>query len=648
MEDATSGPDPAATSASVTVVPLGPDASPGQDLAGALEGVTGTTVRRLGGLGDFAAVSLRGSSFRQVEVFLDGVPLNPDGTGAVDLSELPSTAFSRVEVYRGNAPAAFGSSAMGGVVNLVTEEGAVPTALGVAAGSWGTAHAWGVAGPALHPDDPDRAVETLLAVDQLATQGNWPWFDDRGTEFNLFDDRTRERENNAIARTSAVGRVRFGPSGARVTLLDAFARSHQELPGPVYAPATAAAFGATRNLLSAGVDVRPAPAWRIEPRAWWLARREDFDDRLGELNVGGEWTRDDHGTLGAQTETTWAPAAWVVGSALVRGRRDAYAPTDRLLEREGDARHRLAGTAALSAQLRFLDERLLVAPVLQAEAIDNRGLGTDAVGEAWILPRAGALLKVAPGLALKANAGLYARPPDFLELFGDRGTAQGNPDLVAEHGSAWDVGVRAERHREPWLDVALDVAYARNRSADLIVWVQNSQYTQTPLNVGDAYVRSTEAALQIGLLDAVSSATALTWTLSRNLLPDPAYADKQLPRLPALEVSQRTALRWGDRVELAHTWSYTAATWLDAANTQSTAPRDLHGVALRVRPVAGLPAVQAEVLNLFDVRGMAVDRNPFSDDDDTLVVKPLADFGGYPLPGRTAMVAVTWTDSPGD
>ena len=40
-----------------------------------------------------------------------------------NLSELPVSAFSRVDLYRGLAPVAFGSGAIGGVLNLVTPEG---------------------------------------------------------------------------------------------------------------------------------------------------------------------------------------------------------------------------------------------------------------------------------------------------------------------------------------------------------------------------------------------------------------------------------------------------------------------------------------------------------------------------------------------
>ncbi|MFZ5479864.1 MAG: TonB-dependent receptor [Myxococcota bacterium] len=645
------GPDPIETSASVTVLPLGADLPPGQDVASVVESASGTSVRRLGGLGDFSAVSLRGSTFRQVEVFLDGVPLNPDGASVVDLSELPPSAFSRLELYRGNAPAAFGSSAMGGVVNLVTPERAsVPTSIGASGGSWGTARTWAVAGRAAGP------VDAFLALDQLHTEGAWPYFDDQGTDYNRFDDRTPVRENNAVDRVSAIGRVRFGPDAFRVRVLDAFVYGDHGLAGPIYATASRARFGVVRNLLVAEAEA-PSGRWAFTPRAWGLVRAEEFDDRGSEIGVGPDWSRDTYSTAGGQIEARWAPRPWLLGSGLVRVRRDGYAPYDLLTEQADGVRARLGYTAAASARVCLWGERVVLTPVVQLEVLDNRLLGevpfedvpVAPEGEdlaAYVLPRGGVLVRPLDWLALKANAGSYLRPPDFTELFGDSGLVIGNTDLVPEHGFAYDAGLRAEGELAGFATASVDAAYAERYATDLVVFVQNSQYTQVATNVGRAWVRTTELALDVDLLGVLASQTNVTFTLSRNLDPDPAYANNELPRTPPTELTQRTALRWRERIEVAHTYSFTSATWTDATNIFLTAPRSLHGVSLRAKPAPRFPAIGAEVLNLFDVRGMAVDRNPLSDDDDTLVVKPLTDFSGYPLPGRTVMVSVSWDDSP--
>ena len=63
---------------------------------------TGVHVKRLGGLGAFSTISLRGSSADQVEVYLDGVScLNAAFGGGVDLGNLPLAHVGQIEVYRG-------------------------------------------------------------------------------------------------------------------------------------------------------------------------------------------------------------------------------------------------------------------------------------------------------------------------------------------------------------------------------------------------------------------------------------------------------------------------------------------------------------------------------------------------------------------
>ena len=130
--------DLSATSASLTVIQIDERLSSAEDLASLLDSVTGAVVRRLGGLGDFSAVSIRGSSFRQVQVFLDGIPLNPSGSEAVNLGDFPLSMLERVEVYRGNAPSEFGAAPIGGVVNLVTKRGADSQAVGMEYGGLST------------------------------------------------------------------------------------------------------------------------------------------------------------------------------------------------------------------------------------------------------------------------------------------------------------------------------------------------------------------------------------------------------------------------------------------------------------------------------------------------------------------------------
>lgn len=58
-------------------------------------------------------VSLRGSSYRQTLITLDGIPLNPVTGDMVDLSQYMMPDIDQIEIIKGSNSAAFGNSAMG-------------------------------------------------------------------------------------------------------------------------------------------------------------------------------------------------------------------------------------------------------------------------------------------------------------------------------------------------------------------------------------------------------------------------------------------------------------------------------------------------------------------------------------------------------
>ncbi|WP_375467479.1 TonB-dependent receptor plug domain-containing protein [uncultured Nostoc sp.] len=68
----------------------------------------------------------RGASINQSVFLINGRPINNNVNiyhGGTDLNSIPVEAIERVELYSGTASALFGSSAFGGVVNIITKEG---------------------------------------------------------------------------------------------------------------------------------------------------------------------------------------------------------------------------------------------------------------------------------------------------------------------------------------------------------------------------------------------------------------------------------------------------------------------------------------------------------------------------------------------
>ncbi len=92
-----------------------------KSLSDALSQLPGIKLRESGGVGSDMQLMLDGFSGKHVKVFIDGVP--QEGAGqAFDLNNIPVGFAERIEVYKGVVPVGFGSDAIGGVVNIVTDK----------------------------------------------------------------------------------------------------------------------------------------------------------------------------------------------------------------------------------------------------------------------------------------------------------------------------------------------------------------------------------------------------------------------------------------------------------------------------------------------------------------------------------------------
>lgn len=90
-----------------------------QDLNQVLGKSAGIRIREDGGLGSNFNFSLNGFSGRQVRFFMDGIPMDNFGS-ALSLNNIPVNLAERIEIYKGVVPIWLGADALGGAVNIVT------------------------------------------------------------------------------------------------------------------------------------------------------------------------------------------------------------------------------------------------------------------------------------------------------------------------------------------------------------------------------------------------------------------------------------------------------------------------------------------------------------------------------------------------
>lgn len=96
--------------------------SPAKSVEEILAQFTGLDIRKRGGNGVQADISMRGSSFEQVLILVNGIRMNDSQTGHNSMSvPFDLASVERIEIVKGPASRRFGQNAYAGVVNIVTK-----------------------------------------------------------------------------------------------------------------------------------------------------------------------------------------------------------------------------------------------------------------------------------------------------------------------------------------------------------------------------------------------------------------------------------------------------------------------------------------------------------------------------------------------
>ena len=103
-----------------------------------LRRLPGVDIAQNGGVGQSASVYVRGTEAKQLLLLIDGVPVARSGiSNDPELNQIPLSLVQRIEYIRGPRSAVYGSGAIGGVVNVITQTGDEKSQINAGAGSNG-------------------------------------------------------------------------------------------------------------------------------------------------------------------------------------------------------------------------------------------------------------------------------------------------------------------------------------------------------------------------------------------------------------------------------------------------------------------------------------------------------------------------------
>jgi iron complex outermembrane receptor protein len=395
-----------------------------------LEVATGIDVRRSGPGGVQADLNIRGSTFEQTLVLIDGVRANDPQTGHHNL-DIPLTPsdIERIEVLRGPDSRLYGPSAFAGVVNIITRKPEKPSiTLGAAAGEHGF-----LQGHASLGSPMGRTWHRLTAA-RRASNGY------------------RHNTDYSIDAVTYHGALALGRTGVRLGFgyieKDFGANGFYSNPRPNQREHT------TSLLTRLAGEVRYG-LLSINSAAWWRHHQDDFvldfeDPGLyrnvtvtnvlgGEARAGLRWSL---GTLNAGVEGNWEN---VDSDDL--GNHDRY-----------------RGGFFLDHPF-LLWNRVRVTPGATAHYTTGQG---------WkVWPGLDLGVDITKWMRLFGSVDYSFRAPSFTELHYGSPYNRGDPDLEAERALTYEAGVRVTMDR-----LSASAAAFRREGRDVIDWVHQQLDTQ--------------------------------------------------------------------------------------------------------------------------------------------------------------------------
>lgn len=618
-----------------------------------LDQAVGVNVKQYGGLGGFSTISIRGSSSQQVVIYLDGILLNRAVSGVVNIADIPIDNVERIEIYRGSSPARFGTSAIGGVVNIITKKATRRDFnVNYSFGSFKTHKVNLFASQRLN------RLDYVLFFNRSQSRGDFRFKDDKATPYTREDDEWTHRRNNAFHSEDLLIKTGYDlPSGYRIDLQNNLFNKRQGIPGIANFQSRDARLRTLRNLshLRLSKNGFIFPSLNAELLLSYSFQRQQFRDLKGEIGIGKQNNRDDTHCMGAQLMFSFLIGEHQNITLLGEVFRETFRSSDRLadlsdddyttrvghlygftesavqrVKRSTDKQKRDSFALSLEDEIYFFNGRVIINPSLKFNRYENRFSGRVPFSMLPIAPessrteqhltrKVGAVITLTEAVSIRGNIGKYYRMPAFYELFGDRGAIIGNTALKPEKGLNWDMGMTLQYRGGRILKSFLfEYAFFKSQMDDLILFIQNSQRTSIAMNISKALITGHEFFWRMELPFYLRISGNFTIQDAEDRSRVAYWRGNRLPGRPKYQVFNRIEFHRA-QFRLFYEIDFMGENYLNRANSEKINRRTFQNVGLSVTP-------QQWVTVTFEVKNMT---NQYS-----------YDVIGYPLPGRSMFCTV--------
>ena len=410
---------------------------PAHSLPEVLSYVPGVDIRQRGPAGVQADIGIRGGSFEETLVLVNGIKLTDPQTGHHSLNvPIALDNLQRIEVLKGPGARLFGQNAFAGAINFVTR---VPESTEINFGGYGGSFgSYGIhAGVSL----PIGAYRQYVSVSRDASDG-YRHNTDYGTN-NIFYQSQADVGHGQLDVVAGLTDRQFGANGFYAS--PAYTEQYEEVRTSVV-----------------GVGYRRIlDKMTISPRVYWRRNRDKYllfrDDpgvyqNLHVTNVvGAELNGSMKSSLGTTGLGLEFRQEMISGDGL---RGDVAIKTDL----DSHSRQNFG----LYAEQKFrLAHKLDVSPGVYVNWYSDYGWNA--------FPGIDLGYNVSPEIRIYANAGKSYRIPTYTDLYYKSPVEMGNKNLKPEEAATYEIGGRFVKN-----GISLEMNYFYRHASQLIDWVYNT------------------------------------------------------------------------------------------------------------------------------------------------------------------------------
>lgn len=450
---------------------------PVQSTAEALQMISGLDVRRRGPNNVQSDISMRGGSFDQVLILINGVRMNDAQTGhhtlylPVELDDI-----ERIEIVKGPAAKNYGQNAFSGAINIITK---VPTTDKIkAAFSYGSFNTIGMQA-GLSKQLLDGKWRQNFAFSGAISDG-FEYNRDYSIFNYFYDSRVSLSPKDELTIFGGYTERKFGANGFYA--LPSFKEQYEEVQTSI---------GAVKL-------THTAAQWRITPGVSW---RRNFDDYLFVRNdpavfrnrtLGNRVTADVHasqynklGTLGIGIEYS-----------------KEYLRSLRL----GDHDRSIFG-AYLEQKFQIIDEKLIISPGVYVNKFSDADL--------QILPGIDVSFYPDRSLKIYGAANVANRLPTYTDLYYSSSVEQGNPNLQSEKVKGYEAGLEYKNN-----GLTIGIGAYINYTNGLIDWTKTNAADPkwTTNNYAATIIKGLEADVEFDVNKLLKTNNILKLNLSGSFI----------------------------------------------------------------------------------------------------------------------------------